>query len=203
MFANFINRIGKRKTEHYNALIRLEYQLVKNMNIILDNQYIIPGYRKIAEEGNIFWGSFQPLISFKSQYINIHNIELINKVLSFDTFARKISSDLEDINKAYSEVKEAYISRKISREDYIVNVKIIVSTLDKEDTAMNKSKDQIYELLAYVRIAIKKDQPLSSIIRKKFIRSTKVEKKQLEELKNIIKIEAQSRSEAPRRYKKP
>lgn len=82
--AEFLSKVYQRQVKHYNSLVILETQLNELGGIIHDNIYLIPFFRNAITSGNIYFSKLRQLPIDRSHYENLHDIDLINDLFSFN-----------------------------------------------------------------------------------------------------------------------
>ncbi|MCL4363803.1 hypothetical protein M1328_01030 [Patescibacteria group bacterium] len=197
---NIISRIVKRRVQHYNSLVLLETQLNEMIGIIKDNIYLIPAFKKAIINGNIYWSLLRTIPLDKTHLTNLADIELINDVFEFFYDTRKINDDVENLNKGYDELKNAFIEKNITVEHYAVNSKLIAVHLELVGKFYDELLDKLIGLLTIIRIQIRRDMPLVVKIQEFFFRKTsdKISIKEFKEEKSKLEDELEKSSEKSR-----
>jgi hypothetical protein len=207
--SSLVQKITKREGQHYNSLVNLGTQLNEMIGVIKDNIYVMSGFKSVIVLGNIHWGNLKPIFIDKTHYENLYDIDLINEVFSFFYQVRKINDDLENLQKGYNDLKNAYIQKQITVEHYVENAKLVAVHMEVIEVFLEELVEQLQELLARVRIQIRKDKPITSSMLEKLIytsgkditiKELKEEKLQLQEELDISS--KSSRKEIARIVKK-
>lgn len=159
-----LQRLFKRQIQHFNSLINLETQLNEISTVIRDNNIQVNGFKKAIVTGNIFWGTLEQIEIDKSHYNNLYDIDLLNEVFSLFYKLRRMNDDMKNLQNGFSDLKNAYIPKHITVSHYISNAKLISEHLSTLQDYSSYLLDEIEQLLAKVRVQIKKDKPLPSKI---------------------------------------
>lgn len=183
--------ISERERKHYNSLVILATQLNEMMGIIKDNIYSMEGFSETIEKGNISWNKIRSITIDKTHLENLFDIDLINKVFTFYINVRKINDDIENLQGGYNEIKDAYIQKYITIDDYIQNAKEVVKNIKQIQDFNEDLFEQVKSLLTRIQIQINKDIPISQIILEKmiYISGNKITIKEFEEEKAILERE--------------
>ncbi len=170
--AEFLSRVYQRQVKHYNSLVILETQLNELGGIIHDNLYLIPPFRTAVTSGNIYFSKLRQLPIDRSHYKNLHDIDLLNDLFTFNYELRKINDDIDSLADGYTDIKNAYIQRHIEKQDYLANAQISAEHLTALEAFLGDIEDRVVQLMAKVRLMLKKDVPLGTIIARWFIHTS-------------------------------
>lgn len=200
--AEFFSKIYERQVRHFNSLIILETQLNELMGIISDNIYLIPFFKTSITSGNIYFSKLRFMPVDKSHYGNLHDLELINDLFSYNYQLRKLNDDLESLTDGYSDIKNAYIQHNIQKQDYLINAQISAEMLITLEIFLKDMEKHTIQLMAKVRLMSKRDAPLGTRIARLFIHTSgsklkkneienevKILRKEIEEIKRSSKME--------------
>ena len=207
--SEFLTKIYQREVKHYNSLVILETQLNEIGGIIHDNIYILPNFRRVITSGNIYFNNLHALPIDKSHYENLHDLDLINDLFSYFYQLRKINDDIETSTSGYIDIKNALIQKNITPQDYKVNSNLLAQNLGYIEVFLTDLEERTVNLMARIRVQIKKEIPLGTRIQQLFIRTTEGKlnsgdiKKETEKLrKEIEATKAQSQKEIEAALKK-
>jgi len=207
--SEFLTKIYQREVKHYNSLVILETQLNEIGGIIHDNIYILPNFRRVITSGNIYFNNLHALPIDKSHYENLHDLDLINDLFSYFYQLRKINDDIETSTSGYIDIKNALIQKNITPQDYKVNSNLLAQNLGYIEVFLTDLEERTVNLMARIRVQIKKEIPLGTRIQQLFIRTSEGKlnpediKKETGKLKKEIEAtKAQSQKEIEEALKK-
>ena len=186
--AEFFSKLYERQVKNYNSLVNLVNQLNEIGGIINDNLYIIPGFIKTIDTGNVYFTNLHTMPINKEHYANLLNLEIINDLFSYNYQVRKNNDDIETVSRGYNDVKNALIQKNISHEDYKMNASEIAKNLKVLEKFQKDLQWEAIVLVAKVRVRIKHDQPLGSKIMSTFFWKTRLNLKKQEIEKEIEKV---------------
>lgn len=200
--AEFLSKVYQRQVKHYNSLVILETQLNELGGIIHDNIYLIPFFRNAITSGNIYFSKLRQLPIDRSHYENLHDIDLINDLFSFNYQLRKLNDDMDSLADGYADIKNAYIQHHIQKQDYLINAQISAELLIALEAFLGDTESRTVQLIAKVRLMLKKDVPLGTIIARWFIptsgsslKKADIDKEAEKLLKEIEDTKTQSQKE--------
>lgn len=170
--AEFLSKVYQRQVKHYNSLVILETQLNELGGIIHDNIYLIPFFRNAITSGNIYLSKLRQLPIDRSHYKNLHDIDLINDLFSFNYQLRKLNDDMDSLADGYADIKNAYIQHHIQKQDYLINAQISAELLTALEAFLGETESQTVQLMAKVRLMSKKDVPLGTTVARWFIHTS-------------------------------
>jgi hypothetical protein len=200
--AEFLSKVYQRQVKHYNSLVILETQLNELGGIIHDNIYLIPFFRNAITSGNIYFSKLRQLPIDRSHYENLHDIDLINDLFSFNYQLRKLNDDMDSLADGYADIKNAYIQHHIQKQDYLINAQISAELLTALEAFLGDMENRTVQLMAKVRLMLKKDVPLGTTIARWFIHTSgsslkkvDIDKEAEKLLKEIKETKTQSQKE--------
>lgn len=162
-FAEYLSDITKRKNKHHDSLVGIEHQLIESLNVISDNLFVMKKFRSTVEGGDIHWNILEPIPFDNSNFRGLVDIECVNRAFSLYTKVTKANCDMKTVSTAYSEIKDAYISKNIEIEQYKTNAKLAADTLDIiKEYLENKILKEMIEVLAYIKIMMRHSKPKRS-----------------------------------------
>lgn len=163
-FKSYSDRINKG----YKALIEIELLLNALLSELDDNVYVIKTFEELynnniekQEQSRVFvWANqLTPVETFNELLSDLLNIDLINELFTFNIHLHKLNEDIETINAAYKESKDALISKTISPENYIENLSRIRKDILHIKRFFTSSIDETAQALSAVRV-LAKNRPL-------------------------------------------
>ena len=170
--AEFFSRVYSRQVKHYNSLVILETQLNELGGIIHDNIYLIPYFRDAILSGKIYFSKLRQMPIDRSHYENLHDIDLINDLFTFNYQLRKLNDDIDALGDGYSDIKNAFIQHHIDKNDYLINAQISAQHLTTLEMFLSDMEKRTVQLIAKVRLMSKRDVPLGTKIARLFIHTS-------------------------------
>ncbi|MCK5127180.1 MAG: hypothetical protein KAR42_13075 [candidate division Zixibacteria bacterium] len=133
-FISYLMERHKRNYErwrrHHNAMVDAEYRLNSILDII-DNgkvkvRNVITIYatrKKELEENNIIiWDEPLELPVDMTKPMPLQRQILQNELFSYDRKLCKLNGDIRIISKVFSDMRELYLKKSISKENYIISI---------------------------------------------------------------------------------
>lgn len=184
--ATFFSKIYERQVKHYNSLVNLETQLNELGGVISDDLYVIPGFIRTIVGGNIYSNNLHTFPVDKSHYGNLYDIDLINLLFDFNHKIRKLNDDLETLSSEYQEIKLAFIEKNIDANQYVLNAKEVAKQLKILEAFLSGLQNDTVNLMARIRVKIRKDRPLGTKLQFLFIKTSRIHEKEIK--KEILEI---------------
>jgi len=186
--SEFLTKIYQRELKHYNLLVNLETQLNEIGDVIHDNIYVLPNFRRVILSGNIYFNNLHQIPMDKGHYENLYDIDLINDLFTYYYEVRKLNDDIQTATCGYQEIKNAFIQKNINKSGYVINAQLLADNLKFIEAFLVKLQKDTVLLIAKVRIRIKMDKPLGTKLQFFFVRSSKINDVQLQkEITNLNK----------------
>lgn len=184
----FLKRLYQRKVKHYNTLVFFEALFNDYLGIIHDNIYLIEPFRKAITSGKLYWSTLKLLFIDKSRLSDLLNIELINEINDYFLDVRKLNDDIEGITNGYVELKNAFIQRNIDQQTYIINAETVAENLLIINVFSDELEKNTLQILAKIRIYLRKDKLFASLLIEFFTRKKVSEIKKREMKEEIEKL---------------
>lgn len=199
--AEFFTKLYQRQVKHYNSLVNLEVQLNEIGGIISDNIYILPKFREVIASGNIYFNNLHLLPIDKSHYENLYDLDLMNRVYTYNYGLRKINDDMQTATQGYLDIKDALIQQNINKKDYVINASLMADQLFLIEVFLKELQNETVELQARVRVQMRGDKPLGTRIQQFFIHSVgpKIKQDELDEEIKKLKSELKETGEKSRK----
>lgn len=89
----------------------------------------------------------------------------------------------------YSDIKNAYIQHHIEKQDYLVNAQISAEHLIALEAFLGDMEDRTVQLMAKVRLMVKKDVPLGTKLARLFIHTSGIKLSEKEIVKEASKLQ--------------
>lgn len=160
-----------RARRHHTALVRLERRLNQGLNRLADNQVHIEGILASTEKGAVHWSWPAVLETDTAAYDDLVNLDLINELMSFNTFVEKLNHDATNLHVGYGQMTNGLLSGAITLDNFQAEARKNADNVRLLGRAYARVEDESKRLLSCVRILAKKDLPLSGRIVLFFVRS--------------------------------
>jgi len=189
-----LTRFYKRKLKNYNALVKLERQINIYLNVISDNIFIIDDFTDYIKEiiNNdkpvIYFNVLHEFLIDKDNSLDLSNLDLINKVFSFEMGIEKMNHSIVSTNRFYSDIKIAFIEKNIDFNTYKKNIFSLKSKLSELKKFLVGLEQESKELGAMTRLLMR-EKPLLTKLTYLFIRKRISEKIKKEIPKEVEKLE--------------
>lgn len=162
-FADFLTRLGKRRLAYYNALVAIERLFNEHLAAISSNSFMLETFCDTIRQGMASPFNFESLNRDKSLYVPIHNVEILNKLFSFDEGIRRLNADLAAMRSVIQHISSGFMEGHLDKAAYKENADFVATQME---TIIGKYGDQLrkeaLELLAIVRLRTKAEIPLST-----------------------------------------
>jgi len=159
-----ITRHREHWRKHRNALVQLEYRLNEILCIVWDNRYLVQRIQEVMAKHDgrvpVTWMEPQPLPSVASEYPKLLRLELVNGFFSFQVKLRRHNDDIAQICSAHADMRSAKIRANIDRSQYVTSLGEYINNVGELQKAYDLIDKYTMELLARVRVSIRKDRLL-------------------------------------------
>lgn len=167
-----LKRIYERKEKHHTALVRLQHYFNDCLNTTDDNLFIADDCVRVFDEGRlqsgdrpIFMSQFQQYAIDRELLIGLTNLEFLNEVYTLNVELRKLNDSLATVDRAYAQVREAFLSKKLELPDYLVNARLTRKrSLEMKEFLLQTKRDLI-RLFATSNLLLKDAPFLVRVIR--------------------------------------
>lgn len=165
---DFFKSYSDRTTKNHSSLIKLEHALNALLTSLDDNIFIIERfetvykkYTEVPSSNQVFlWANkLHPVERYDETILNLLNIDLINELFSLNIGLKKLNDSMDTLNTAYSESKDALISKRIDSENYLENMARIHEDMINLKLFLEHSIEDTIQALAAVRV-LAKNRPL-------------------------------------------
>ena len=153
-----VNRKRKRNVEHINAVIKFQHIFNKSINSLQQSKTFLDNSVKALEAKKILTLSFFELPIHDELVYDLKNIDFMNEVYAIFRDYEAINLDLHTLTSSYNEVKNFFFENKISKEDFIFNVKEYTERMSKLSNYLWEIKIKSIRLFAISRILAREDK---------------------------------------------
>ncbi|SRR5581483_736691 len=129
-FGDGLKKIYDRKEKHHTSLVRLQHYFNDCLNTTSDNIFIAEECINVFDEnrlqGNehpIFMNVFHQYPIDRELVIGLTNVKFVNEVYSLNVDLRKMNDSMATVDRAYAQVREAFVAKHISDVDYLLNAR--------------------------------------------------------------------------------
>ena len=129
-FGDAMKKLYDRKEKNHTSLVRLQHHFNDCLSTTSDNLFVADNCISIFTDerfksGNhpIYMNVFHPYKIDTELLIGLTNIDLINEISSLNDGLKKTNESLATIDRAYSQIRDAFISKTISESDYLENAR--------------------------------------------------------------------------------
>ncbi len=167
-----LKRIYDRKERNHDAMVRLQHYLNDCLNTTSDNIFIADTFLAVFEEQKlesgqrpIFINRFHEYTIDRELIVGLSNLDLINELYSINTELRKLSSSLATIDRAYEQIMEAFVSKKIDPDVYLANVRHSRARYVEVREFLVQTKSDLVRMFATINLLAKAPPFLVRLIR--------------------------------------
>lgn len=125
-FGDAMKKVHDRKEKNHTSLVRLQHYFNDCLNTTSDNLFIADDCISVftderLKSGNhpIYMNVFHPYQIDTELLIGLTNIDLINEIASLNVGLKKTNESLATIDRAYGQIRDAFIAKTISESDYL------------------------------------------------------------------------------------
>lgn len=157
-----LNKIYDRKAKNHTSLVRLQHYFNDCLNTTSDNIFIADDCIRIFSESNLNSGSpvfmnvFHEYPIDNELIVTLTNIDLINELASIRASIIKMNSSLASIDRAYSQIRSAFISQNMPRADYIHNARSTRLRCVEIKPFLEQISEELIRLYAVINILLKR-----------------------------------------------
>lgn len=164
-FGDAMKKVYDRKEKNHTSLVRLQHYFNDCLNTTSDNLYIASDCIDVfnddrLQSGNhpIYMNVFHPYTINAELIIGLTNLDLINEIASLNTSLKKMNETLATIDRAYGQIRDAFVSQTIAGADYLENALRTRDRCNQVRPFMNQINEDLIRLFAVAQLLMK-DQP--------------------------------------------
>ena len=156
--SDILTRYYDRKKIHFNALVLLQHTCNDYLTVFDDNLFLVRDFKEKAEKiidknmPIIYPSKFLKADINKKIQIDLSNLDLINKLVSFNTNLFKMNTSIDTLNSTYESINTSFAEEKLNFEGYKQNVQFILSKTQELDTFLEKGAEEAIEIFATARV---------------------------------------------------
>ncbi|OQW76895.1 MAG: hypothetical protein BVN35_05580 [Proteobacteria bacterium ST_bin11] len=165
-FGDALKKIYECKEAHYFALLRLQHYFNDCLNTTSDNVFIINDcchkvfseIRLASADAPIYMNSFQQYQINRQIVMSLTNIDFLNEVYSLNVSLQKINDSLATIDRAYSQLRDAFLAKNIDLSTYKTNARQYRDRCAEMRGFLDQLKEDLIRLLAITNLLLE-DRP--------------------------------------------
>lgn len=129
-FGDGLKKIYDRREKNHTSLVRLQHYFNDCLSTASDNIFIADECISVFDEnrlqGNehpIFMNVFHPFPIDRELIIGLTNLKFVNEVYSLNVGFKKMNDSMATVDRAYGQIRDAFVAKQISIADYVLNVR--------------------------------------------------------------------------------
>lgn len=161
-FGDAMKKVYDRKEKNHTSLVRLQHYFNDCLNTTSDNLYIASDCISVFTDDRLASGNHPIYMSVFHQYqidteliIGLTNLDLINEIASLNAGLKKMNESLTTINRAYGQVRDAFISKTLSANDYLENARRTRDRCIQIRPFLTQTHDDLVRLFAIDNLLMK------------------------------------------------
>lgn len=161
-FGDAMKKVYDRKEKNHTSLVRLQHYFNDCLNTTSDNLYIANDCIRIFAEPRltsgghpIFMNVFHPYQIDVELMIGLTNLDLINEIASLNAALKKLNDSLATIDRAYGQIRDAFIAKTISEADYLANARLTRDRCAQVRPFLSQTAEDLVRLFAVVQLLLK------------------------------------------------
>lgn len=171
-FADGFKKVYDRKEKNHTALVRLQHYINDCLNITSDNLFIADDCVQIFSEQRLEGGELSIYMNVFHEYpidrellIGLTNVKFLNEVYSLNVEFSKLNASLATIDRAYAQVRDAFIAKHVDAASYLLNARRTRERcLELRDNLL-QTKQELIRLFAVTNLLLKDPPFLVRVIR--------------------------------------
>ena len=176
-FGDALKTVYERKEKHHTSLVRLQHYFNDCLNTTGDNLFISDDFLKIMTEARlaggerpIFMNQFQQYGLDRELPIGLTNLAFTNEVYTINVELRKLNDSMAAVDRAYSQVREAFIAGKVDTATYFENVRLSRARFNEIKHFLHETQSDLTKAFATSNILLR-DAPFLVRVIRKFVNS--------------------------------
>lgn len=171
-FGDGLKKIYDRREKNHTTLVRLQHYLNDCLNTASDNIFIADECMGVFDEkrlqGNehpIFMNVFHQFPIDRELVIGLTNLKFVNDVYSLNVDLRKMNDSMATVDRAYSQIRDAFVAKQISSADYILNARHTRQRSIQLKAFLVQLKQDLIRLFATTNILLRDPPFLVRVVR--------------------------------------
>jgi len=161
-FGDAMKKVYDRKEKNHTSLVRLQHYFNDCLNTTSDNLYIANDCIRIFAEARLTSGDHPIYMNVFHQYqidvefmIGLTNLDLINEMASLNAGLKKLNASLATIDRAYGQIRDAFISKTISETDYLANARLMRDRCAQVRPFLSQTQKDLVRLFTVAQLLLK------------------------------------------------
>ena len=171
-FADGFKKIYDRKEKNHTALVRLQHYINDCLNITSDNLFIVDECVQVFSEERLEAGELSIFMNVFHEYpidrellIGLTNVNFLNEVYSLNVEVSKLNASLATIDRAYAQVRDAFIAKHVDATVYLLNARRTREHCGTLRGNLLRTKQQLIRLFAVTNLLLRDSPFLVRVIR--------------------------------------
>lgn len=171
-FADGFKKVYDRKEKNHTALVRLQHYINDCLNITSDNLFIADDCVQIFSEQRLEGGELSIYMNVFHEYpidrellIGLTNVKFLNEVYSLNVEFSKLNASLATIDRAYAQVRDAFIAKHVDEASYLLNARRTRERCVELRGNLLQTKQELIRLFAVTNLLLKDPPFLVRVIR--------------------------------------
>lgn len=171
-FADGFKKIYDRKEKNHTALVRLQHYINDCLNITSDNLFIVDECVQVFSEERLEAGELSIFMNVFHEYpidrellIGLTNVNFLNEVYSLNVEVSKLNASLATIDRAYAQVRDAFIAKHVDATVYLLNARRTREHCGTLRGNLLQTKQQLIRLFAVTNLLLRDPPFLVRVIR--------------------------------------
>jgi hypothetical protein len=171
-FGDGLKKIYDRREKNHTSLVRLQHYFNDCLNTASDNIFIADECISVFDEkrlqGNehpIFMNVFHTFPVDRELVIGLTNLKFVNEVYSLNVGLKKMNDSMATVDRAYGQVRDAFVAKHISSADYILNARRTRQRSIRLRAYLVQMKKDLIRLFATTNLLLKDPPFLVRVVR--------------------------------------
>ncbi len=171
-FADGFKKVYDRKEKNHTSLVRLQHYFNDCLSITSDNLFIADDCVKVFNEQrlrsgelSIYMNVFHPYPIDRELVIGLTNVRFVNEVYSLNVEFSKLNDSLATVDRAYSQVRDAFVAKHVDAAVYILNARRTRERCAELKGYLLQTKQELIRLFAVTNLLLKDPPFLVRVIR--------------------------------------
>lgn len=187
-FGDAMKKVYDRKEKNHTSLVRLQHNFNDCLNTTNDNLHIANDCIGVFTEAQLTSGNHPIYMNVFHQYqidrelmIGLTSLDLINEIASLNAGLQKMNNSLATIDRAYGQIRDAFIAKTISESSYLENARRTRDRCIQVRPFLKQTNDDLVRLFAVTSLLMKNPPFLVrvtlALVRSKYPRGFEVQLK--------------------------
>jgi hypothetical protein len=162
-------KIYKRQTIHYNALVKIEHDSNRLFGAIHQKIFVIEGFLEMVEEIKtkqvplVWTNKFKPLMYDKTVLLELSNIDFINQLFGFYSEVEKFNDTLETLQYTYDQYASTFTAKLLDKDWFILRTLELENTFFTIKAFAEKLVEENKEIYCLSKVLLR-EKPFLTII---------------------------------------